>query len=557
MGRTLLSRLGELNPQLFRELKGRLTPAKLSVAAAISLGGQLLLYAFLQARLSVDSFCATSSPALRYRDADIGGRAGQTASESAINWPLWWLDAFVALSAIGMGALLVVSTYMLVADLAREERRGTLAFVRHSPQSATTVLVGKLLGVPVLLYVAVLLALPLHLGAGMAAQLPLGPIFGFYVALAASCAFFYSAALLWGLVGARWGHLPIWLGSGAVLLYWGTATANLLDLDAASVFPLVTATPLDWLQLFYPGFALPYAVSEAPHSLETIGYLNIKDWAQLQWFGQLFWQAPARGIGFMLANYAIGTVAIWSALKRRFDTPERPLASKPQSYGIVGAFTLGALGFAVQMPGLEYRPVASFAMLFGLELLLFLGLIAALTPHRPTLQAWLRARASRTRRPLAVALLWDDGSPAVGAIALGLAIASAAIGGSALLLPLEGSRPVVLVGWFVTAGTILLAATLVQGLLLLRTRQRSRWATGAIAALVVLPVASRVVGGPTALALLLFPMPAIGAAPTITVFWTILGQWTAIVLLNLGTVQQLKRAERSEFAALQAERNAA
>ena len=42
-----------------------------------------------------------------------------------------------------------------------------------------------------------------------------------------------------------------------------------------------------------------------------------------------------------------------------------------------------------------------------------------------------------------------------------------------------------------------------------------------------------------------------------TVFWTLLGQWTAIVLLNLGAAQQLKRAQRSEFAALQAERNAA
>ena len=90
-----------------------------------------------------------------------------------------WLDLFIILSIIGTISLLVVGTYLLIADLIREESRGTLNFIRQTPQSAHNILLGKVLGVPVLLYIFILLLFPLHLMAGFKAQIPFGLIVGF------------------------------------------------------------------------------------------------------------------------------------------------------------------------------------------------------------------------------------------------------------------------------------------------------------------------------------------------------------------------------------------
>jgi ABC-type Na+ efflux pump permease subunit len=83
------------------------------------------------------------------------------------------------LSVIGIFALIVIGTYLLISDLAHEERRGTLNFIRLSPQSPENILVGKLLGVPILLYLVAVLAVPLHLWAGLAAQISLMRILSF------------------------------------------------------------------------------------------------------------------------------------------------------------------------------------------------------------------------------------------------------------------------------------------------------------------------------------------------------------------------------------------
>jgi ABC-type Na+ efflux pump permease subunit len=90
-------------------------------------------------------------------------------------------------------ALNCCGTYLLVSDLATEKNNGTLNFIRFSPQSTQSVLIGKMLGVPIALYITVLCALPLHLWAGLAGQIPLGRIVTFYGVLVAGCFLFYSA----------------------------------------------------------------------------------------------------------------------------------------------------------------------------------------------------------------------------------------------------------------------------------------------------------------------------------------------------------------------------
>jgi ABC-type transport system involved in multi-copper enzyme maturation permease subunit len=165
-----IDQLGEWNPQLFREIKGRLKPRNILIAVTISLVGQLLLLMSFVNHLPdvpvlseeytpiFNRYCTGDSP---YPKAD-GSLCSLVGSNSfEINWQLWCQDVFVWLSIIGIIALLVGGTYMLVNDLSKEEQRGTLNFLRLSPQSGTSILTGKLLGVPILLYLVVFLALPI------------------------------------------------------------------------------------------------------------------------------------------------------------------------------------------------------------------------------------------------------------------------------------------------------------------------------------------------------------------------------------------------------------
>lgn len=48
-----IDRLGDWNPQLLRELKGRLKPLNLFISGAISLLGQFLLFMYFQVQLPI------------------------------------------------------------------------------------------------------------------------------------------------------------------------------------------------------------------------------------------------------------------------------------------------------------------------------------------------------------------------------------------------------------------------------------------------------------------------------------------------------------------------
>src|SRR4028118_376861 len=193
----LLDKIGNWNPQLFREIKGRLNIGNMAIASAFSLSGQLLLLMYYSAQIPVTPanreyaypiyhrFCLFKN-ANSYEKECVRDALGNLA----IDWPMWWLEIFTWLSILSVLALLVAGTYILVSDLDKEERRGTLNFIRLSPQSAKTIFLGKILGVPILLYLAAILTVPLHLYAGLAAQIPLNEILCFYIAVAASCAFF-------------------------------------------------------------------------------------------------------------------------------------------------------------------------------------------------------------------------------------------------------------------------------------------------------------------------------------------------------------------------------
>jgi len=133
---SLINRIGDWNPQLLRELKGRLKTRNVAIASAISLLGQLLLVMSYYGQLPVEKvesqtfskYCP--GPEQYYRGNEC---LKDIAGNFVINWQYWWLDVFVWLSLISIFVMSVVGTYMLIADLAQEDRRSTLNFIRLSP----------------------------------------------------------------------------------------------------------------------------------------------------------------------------------------------------------------------------------------------------------------------------------------------------------------------------------------------------------------------------------------------------------------------------------------
>jgi hypothetical protein len=139
---------GDWNAQLFRELKSRLTVKNFVITTVCSLLAQgWFLISALQ----------------KLPSSSVESANGRI---DTINWPQWWVELFTDISGLMTASLVVLGVYFLARDLRKEAKRGTLSFVQLSPQSAWDIFIGKILGVPVLFYWAIGLAVPLQLTAG-------------------------------------------------------------------------------------------------------------------------------------------------------------------------------------------------------------------------------------------------------------------------------------------------------------------------------------------------------------------------------------------------------
>jgi hypothetical protein len=555
-----LEKIGDWNPQLWREVKGHLKPRNVIIPVAISLVGQCLLFVYFYSQLPVDKiendvysrYCTGSGS---YSKRCLKDAAGNLV----INWSLWWHDLFIVLSLISIFALLAAGTYMLISDLSKEERRSTLNFIRLSPRSAVSILTGKLLGVPILLYLVAVLAVPLHLWAGLSAQISLAKIFSFYGILTASCIFFYSGALLCSTVSAERGEALAWLSAGAVLVFlWLTMAL------AMSWVPL--NSPSTWLRMLSPLDSTFHLFPSSEGDLQ--GLLG------LQWYYLPIGASVASLVGFTLLNYGLWTYWIWQALRRCFRNPNGTILSKRQSYLLVACFEVMLLGFVAQ--GQEaYAFSNSLAGVILFNLLLLFGLIAILSPHRQALIDWARYRregGSQRKgfwnRALVQDLIWDEKSPAVVAMAINLAIATTLVALWILLvLPKSGDlssgsgdeiKGLFAVAFFVSL--MLIYATIAQLMLLIQTKKRSPWPAGTVGAAIFLPPLFLGMSGinpyenPTPWLFSTFPWVGIEHAATTTIFMALLSEWGVLVLLNLQLTRQLRRAGESASKALFANR---
>ncbi|MDZ8055660.1 MAG: hypothetical protein RMX68_026750 [Aulosira sp. ZfuVER01] len=485
-----INQVGEWNPQLFRELKGRLKSRNLILSVATSLLGQFLLFMYFQTQLPTKLdllYNHTHKYCTGRRVYNAHECLADEFGNAIINWQVWSLDIFTWLSIIGCFTLLIAGTYLIINDVTAEERRETLNFIRLSPQSPQSILLGKMLGVPILLYIGLLLAVPLHLWSALSGQIPLYEIFSFYTLVLAACFLYFSAALLFGLVGSWLGGFQAWLGSGAVLCFL-IVTMRVALTEITDDYPLVFA------RLINPCYLIPNTAISSTFTSASSRFSNFR------WFAFPLGDSLLTTLGFALLIYGLGTYFIWQSLQRCFRDPNTTMLSKRQSYLLTAGFAFFTLGCAnwqrlvLETDPSSYMLAENLVCLLFLDFWLFLFLIAAINPHRQALQDWARyRRTSRakglTNNKLVEDLIWSEKSPGLLAITINAAIAIIAVSGLVLLSQYPLDQKIHALFALVLSGSLaMLYAALAQLLLLTKNQHRVFWSAATVGAAIVVPV---------------------------------------------------------------------
>ncbi|OZH51397.1 hypothetical protein AFK68_31275 [Hydrocoleum sp. CS-953] len=472
------------NPQLFREIKGRLKSRNVAIAISLSLLCQFLVIITFLAELPE-----------KY--------------DTGINWSYWWADLFITFNRILFPLILVGGVYMLVADLAKEERLGTLNFLRLSPQSSQNILLGKLLGVPILIYLAAAISLPLHLWANISSYFSLSCFFAFYGILIIVCCFFYNASLLFVFLG-------------------GTQA---------------------WLISAIAGLFLPVIMSFASVSYDSS--LN-----RIEYYPEII---------ILVILVLLGNYWLWQAVNRRYRNPNATVISKKQSYWLMGCFQVALLLFCFNIIGENLTEILEASLLFccTINLFIFLLLIAFLSPQQQTLQDWARYRHLQVNHDetaiikglgisLKQDLIWGEKSPPLVAIAINLVITAVILISGILLLNNSEINGIILsaiLTLILSLNLILIYAAITQLVLLMKVKNPKNWAVGILGSLITLP--------PIALSLLSitpenypnvwlfstfpwlsFPHNSLAITPMLI---TIIAHWSVLTLLTLQLTRKIQK----------------
>jgi hypothetical protein len=441
-----LNSIGDWNPQFLRECRGRLKPRSIAAAITLSAIAQLLMYlSFVQ--------------------------RAQWTRDHLIDWGGLW-TAMIWLMTYG---LIAIGSYFLINDITQEDRLGTLNFIRLSPRPGQEILWGKLLGVPILCYLAVAVAIPLHGIAAMLGGVGLVYFLSFYLMLLAGAIFFFSAALLIGFLTS----------SRRVVAGQQSAAA------LAFTIPLVlSGIPA------YLNWNFQTVWRDAPGS-------NSSWRPEIQWvylpLSSNLWLAHF----FTLVVFGIGTAFLWRMLLRRFLTPRSTAMSKRMSYALVAFLEVVVLGFALHSRVTPAgRLYINFPGLYIFNFLLFLGLIFILCPLRQELLDWLRFRysvhgESTLSSPQRFSwlgalrdLVWVDSSPGVVAIALNLLIVNALVLPCWMLLtdlgimfPMQSLLTLASVSM-----AVLIETAVIQWIFTSKIRNPGTWAAGILGVWLTVPI---------------------------------------------------------------------
>lgn len=449
----IIDQIGDWNPQLFREWKGRLKGRNLAIASTFSLLSQVILWMALQSQfprpISPDD-SPNWFPNSRYctGSASSGGKH-QCLPDGLGYWQIDWQDFGLDLvrwsSVIMIVTLIIGGVYLLINDLANEQKRGTLNFIRLTPQSSESILLGKILGVPALVYFAVALVLPLQIGSAIVAGVSIDTLVRFYILALAGCGLFYTTALLLGFLG-------------------GTAGLGCLVTGLFS-YPYILL-----LVLMFPQNGERY-------------------WRDFQWFSLNLGENPNLLQLFVLGNFILWTFWLWQVVNRRFRNPSATILSKRQSYSVMACWQGLLIGLTFNNQSSDFLGViVAFSIL---NLIAFLILIAALSQQRQTLQNWARykhlAKQIEGQRYSALQeWVFGEKSPALVAVAINLAI-TAIIWLPMLLIVPFNHKELVIISLFSSANLIWIYGAIAQFMLFLKNSKRIGFAVATVASALVLP----------------------------------------------------------------------
>ncbi|MEB3335965.1 MAG: hypothetical protein VKJ46_00770, partial [Leptolyngbyaceae bacterium] len=456
----------------------------------------------------------------------------------AIDWQRWWLHLLIGMNWIIPALVFVPGIYLLMTDLGQEIRRGTLNFIRLSPQSSYSILGGKILGTPALIYLAFALVLPLHWAAAIGASAPLGFLISFYGVLGATGFLLFSAALLCVLISRSY------LSGGGAQLEASMAFIFIL-LVAFGVAPIYIAWNIHTVWYVFPEYLI------GRHA----------GLSQLLWFS-LPLSNPAIAHAFTFLLIGLATTSVWHSLQRCFHNPATTLISKKHGYGLVAWVQITLLGFLAPNYGSASANLNLEKLIFlcSVNVVGFLLLTAALLPHRQTLLDWARFRRDTTKtqgtwnRVLVEDLLWGERSPATLAIAVNLVITALIWVPWILLWPSGTHRPQALVGLLMSLGLILVYGAIAQLMLFMKSKQRNLWATATIGLLILSPPLLAAIlsngsmtGSVTGLMLFSpFLWATLDQVSKMTLFLTVLGQFGVLGWLNFKLTRLLQQAGASE-----------
>jgi len=439
---TFLEQIGNFNPQILRELRGKLKMRSVAVAIAIPIAFQFLLLLFQSQRLPSE-LC-------------------QTPFRCASSWAVWWQDQFRTLLYAIPYSLFFLGTFSLIADLTQENSKGTLNFIRLSPRSSLTIFLGKLIGVPILCYLGVLLLVPLHIISGLAGGVAIGFFISYYLLLIAFAFFIFSLAIAFSLVGfAEQKQIGIQAYGGAIFFSFIT----LIFFSPLFILWNANTTWLGWQNFLFVSQSVDRGIVE-------------------------WWYLPLSGNiiiahCFTLGNIGLISYLIWQILRRRFYNPNATVLSKGFSYFASAYLEVLILGFLQRADLINNTRIYNIQtfFLYIINFFLIAGLTFVLTPKRQSVMEWARyGRGANT----ILDLIWYDKSPSILAIAINLLITQSLVIGTIVFSANPNKVGSVLVV-FLLIVQWLFYALILQNILLAKIKNPLTWGIGTILTLTFFP----------------------------------------------------------------------
>jgi hypothetical protein len=470
-----LDKIGDWNPQLLREIRGRLKFRSLLVAVMVALLVQVIMILFFT-QVTPGGICT-----------------GPLRTCPFTPWDRWWINQFRILSWVIPLMLFVNVVYTLVGDLLQEEKLGTFNFIRLSPRSSGSVLVGKILGVPMLGYIATLLFMPYHIVTSIAVKVDLGFLLSYY-----------SIVLLMTLL----------LASFSVLTAFLSSNSTFIGSNQMSSLPIVwTGLTLVFVWPVFILWNLQTVWREQSELFINSPASNLN----IQWFTLPITSSSFLAHFFLFAQLITLLVVIWRLLGRRFYNPDTTVISKRQSYFLAAYLNVSAIGFFVHSArtGDSDQIISDWLFLgttYVINWILLLGISLSVSPKRQHLLDWVRYGAWHHHRhgydlgQLIQDLLWSEKSPATLAIVVNILISQIPLwlfwqvqgrgtydrGDIFVTGPDVSINPSVtsLRFWIIQGSlwlTILLYSLVIQLGKFLKTRNPDAWTAGAVIGLIFLP----------------------------------------------------------------------